>query len=354
MSSTTTNSPKRRGLRLTVGMMMVLVLVLCLGLGQQSNRARRQREVVAAVESHGGWVHYDYEFVNGTLTPGRSPGAPDWLRRNLGDEYFQEIRQVSFVYDNSTGTRYDNADTRSCDDALALLEGQSGLKYLLMKGTQATDKGLSHLRGLTGLEDLYIWDSTLISDAGVENLRGLVNLRHLHLDKSRMTDEGFRHLARMKQMERLSLQGHAFSDRGLATVEGMTELTLLGVGGSERVASLITDDGLIVLKDLKKLRNLDLSYSRVTDRGLKQLSGLKALRILDLNGCEGITDAGLAELSDLVNLKWLLLRGTNVTDEGLEYLTELKHLRLLTLPDGISTESKKQYRSRLPGSPAVY
>ena len=61
-------------------------------LGWIANRARQQREAVAALQKFGGFVHYDWEFVDGrvkvprgnsiwkptwgTLTPGSKPWAP--------------------------------------------------------------------------------------------------------------------------------------------------------------------------------------------------------------------------------------------------------------------------------------
>jgi Leucine-rich repeat (LRR) protein len=340
----TTNPPKRRRLTMSLGMLMLLILVLGLWLGRRTNMAREQRIAIAAVSSHGGWVHFDDEFVNGKLTPGAKPARPHWLRRKLGDEYFHQIRQVSFVYDDSTGKRYDNSSTKSCDDVLALLSTQSSLKSLLLKGTQATDRGLAHLRGLTGLEDLYIWDSTLISDSGVENLNGLVNLKNLHVDGSKVTDQGFQHLARLTKLEHLVLEKHSFSDRGLAAVKEMRGLTWLCVGGSPQVESSITDDGLAVVANLKRLQVLDLAYSKVTDRGLKQIAGLKQLTILVLSG-SNVTDEGLAQLSGLQNLKQLFLSGTKVTGTGLRHLEGLKKLTVLSLPLAVSKESKQRFSS---------
>src|SRR5262245_9524093 len=108
MSSTSAQPAKRRRLAFTVRMFMLLILGLGLWLGHRVNKARQQREAAAAVKAHGGWVHYDYEFVNGKLASGKQPWAPRWLRKALGDEYFQEIQQVSLVYDDSTGKRFDN------------------------------------------------------------------------------------------------------------------------------------------------------------------------------------------------------------------------------------------------------
>src|SRR4051794_4684008 len=95
----------RRRLKLTLRASMVLVVCVAVLLGWRVNKARQQREAVAAVRRHGGWVHYDYEFVNDKLTPGRQPWGPRWLRRRLGDEYFQEVRSIGFTDDEPRGTR---------------------------------------------------------------------------------------------------------------------------------------------------------------------------------------------------------------------------------------------------------
>ena len=112
------NGKLRHRLKISLRAMMLVILVLGLWLGWRVNKAREQREAVAAVQRYGGWVHYDYEFVNGKLTSGRSPRAPRWLRGLLGDAFFQEVRQVSLVYDNSSGKRFDNANVSACDDVL--------------------------------------------------------------------------------------------------------------------------------------------------------------------------------------------------------------------------------------------
>ncbi len=145
---------KRKRIRLTLGGMMLLILCLAVVLGWRVNKARLQREAVAAVKRHGGWVHYAHEMVNGVLTPGRQPKGPRWLRRLIGDEYFQELETVSFVFDESTGTMHHNDDVRPLDDVLALLSSQHGLKDLFLKGTQTTDAGLAHLADMHGLTRL--------------------------------------------------------------------------------------------------------------------------------------------------------------------------------------------------------
>jgi internalin A len=86
----------------------------------------------------------------------------------------------------------------------------------------------------------------------------------------------------------------------------------------------VDDAGLARLKELTKLRNLDLDGTKVTDAGLVHIKGLP-LEGLYLNDTQ-ISDAGLAPLSDLRYLRGLDLANTLVTDEG---LVHLKHCRWL-------------------------
>ena len=95
--------------------LLLLILAIALWLGWIVQMSRQQREAVAALQKFGGFVHYDWEFVNGPVkvpqgnslwmpswgkfTPGRKPLAPSWMRRALGDEYFQSIAHVSLYVD---------------------------------------------------------------------------------------------------------------------------------------------------------------------------------------------------------------------------------------------------------------
>ena len=59
--------------------------------------------------------------------------------------------------------------------------------------------------------------------------------------------------------------------------------------------TLITDSGLVHLRGLAKLRNLELWHTQVGDAGLAQLKGMTNLSLLDLVGTR-VTDDGVLEL----------------------------------------------------------
>ena len=62
-----------------------------------------------------------------------------------------------------------------------------------LDGTQITDPGLTHLKGLKHLCELDLGD-TQITDAGLESLEGLLELKELDLSATKVTDEGVKKL----------------------------------------------------------------------------------------------------------------------------------------------------------------
>jgi len=126
---------------------------------------------------------------------------------------------------------------------------------------------------------------------------------------------------------------------------------------------LVTDDGIMQLSRLKELRSLSITAPQVTDAGLLALGRLKNLENLRLDGdtyqvtivaverlrqdlpqCEiirdpprlqleskSITDAELANIPGIGNVESLLLITPEITDSGVQVLTQLDKLRGLCL-----------------------
>src|SRR4029077_6148244 len=107
---------------------MLLILLCGLWMGWRVNRANDQRRAVAAIRRAGGGGGYDQK--------GR-PWAPAWLRKRLGDEFFQDVTSVQFL-DRSHVTDHD----------LAPLESLDRLEELAISGAPITDSGLKHISNL--------------------------------------------------------------------------------------------------------------------------------------------------------------------------------------------------------------
>ena len=109
--------PARRWFQYSLRSFLILLTALAVWLGVVVNRAREQREAVKAIAAMRGEVVFDWQprvepQPGGTIaivyyathwtnyfTPAKGkPGGPAWLRRLVGNEYFQEAHTVQFPY----------------------------------------------------------------------------------------------------------------------------------------------------------------------------------------------------------------------------------------------------------------
>ncbi len=84
-----------------------------------------------------------------------------------------------------------------------------------LQGTQLTDAGLEHLKGLTNVGSLNL-SGTQVSDAGLCHLKGLSSLMDLDLANTQITDEGLKHLIGMSNLIGINLDGTQTTPEGRA------------------------------------------------------------------------------------------------------------------------------------------
>ncbi len=115
----------------------------------------------------------------------------------------------------------------------------------------------------------------------------------------------------------------------------------------------LNDEGLVLVKELPKVVQLDLKDTQITDAGLVNLEPLATLNRLHLEKTK-VTDAGLEHLKNLANLEYLNLYGTEVTDAGLEHLKGLKNLKKLYVwQTKVTDEGIAKLKEALPGVTVV-
>ena len=266
-----------------------------LWLGWIVPRPAQQREAVAALQKFGGFVHYDWEFVNGPVKvpQGNSIWMPSWgsprragspwarvAQAGDGDAYFQSIAHVSLYVD----IKKQMADATwvnmgPADDALRKLATQTGVRTLQIGGQQVTDENLSYVGQMTGLEELHISWGFHLTDKGFGHLSGLKRLHILEVDHSKMTDASLAVIGELKNLEGLRLGGAGLSDRGLGYLAGLTQLKELSFyEGAEQ----FTDAGLDSVRNMKDLERLVLIGANISDKAmgkLRELKNLKTIRI---------------------------------------------------------------------------
>jgi hypothetical protein len=302
-----TNRPRRCWIQFSVRTAVIGVAAAAVFLGLEVNSARKQATAVAAVKAYGGFVHYDYEYVNGTYVPGRQPRAPDWLRHAIGDDYFRTVVEVNLIFDGAGAAQ---VQTERTDDAvMPALRDLTSVKTLIIHEGQATDGSMEIVGRLGSLENLYIADAEGLTDAGVAHLAALANLKDLSLAQAQITDAGFSHLSGLQKLKKLYVwpapdfdAGRRVSDAGLRHISGLTALEALTVFNG-----LFTDQGLAAVAALVKLREFRLTFGdyRFTPAGLALLKPLQNLKVLDLQG-DGVPALGLHHLAELPKLTQLL------------------------------------------------
>ena len=214
-------------------------------------------EVVAALKKFGGYIYYEYEYGDETLTL-EEVFAEDGLERL--EEMANNNEDVPWY----SGVGF--APAIQCnDEALATLKGLTGLEELDLQAARITNAGLAHLSEMTRLRFLSL-SMTNISNAGVAHLSGLTNLKELRLGDTKITDDGLEHLKGMTQLETLSLVMTKVSDDGLERLSELTGLKTLQLGMTR-----ISDAGLAHLSRLAELESLDMGLTKVTAAGVEKL-----------------------------------------------------------------------------------
>jgi hypothetical protein len=200
-------------------------------LGIQLSAAAKRREAIQKILEHGGHVQYPEN------DPFRIkvPPSPLTLRGMLGDEY------LGNVFDVDLDESLTDARLRELLPYLKRLGGKEGL-LLGLDRTAITDSGLKSLAESISLTGLSLM-STSVSDKGIVHIATMKDLRYLNLGDSPVTDEGVRHIAIMEDLCYLNLVG-----------------------------TPVTDASLPLLRNLPKLRNLDLHVGDgITRDGIESL-----------------------------------------------------------------------------------
>ncbi|HWE39982.1 MAG TPA: hypothetical protein VG406_25750 [Isosphaeraceae bacterium] len=186
--------PIRRRWTISLRVLMLLVLLSAVGLARVTNRAKAMRRAVAEIKRHGGDVVYDYEFADGNEIPDGKPRAPEWLRRQLGDDYFQDVTCVGY------------SNHPISDDTLVPLRMLGRIEALAFQRTCIpTDEPDVHDSN----------EHDRLTEAGLASLGTLTRLRELSIDRQPLAGSVLHRLDHSTQMESLRLAYTGLTDAGM-------------------------------------------------------------------------------------------------------------------------------------------
>ena len=141
-----------------------------------------------------------------------------------------------------------------------------------------TDRGMVALSGARTLKVLIV--GGYVTDEGLQSLSELSNLELLCLDVYELQGPGLKHLVGLPQLEHLHLTSSQVSSTELATLNQVSSLRELVIGGTD-----LDDQGLAAIHPtLTRLEVLQLGQTNLTDTGFEELKKLPNLRTLSLGG----------------------------------------------------------------------
>src|SRR5689334_11779760 len=170
-------------------------------------------------------------------------------------------------------------------------------------------------------------DAAWVEEAGGKVVRDAAGrITGVDFRASWVTDTDLRKLAQFPDLNYLDLSLTRITDQGMQEIKklpGIVELNL-------RFAEYVTDEGLAVVKDWKKLKRLNVHGTKISDTTLDHIASVSTLESLNI-GSAMITDVGLERLISLPNLKELTMGGNELGDAGLQALRQMPGLTYLDL-----------------------
>ncbi len=271
----------------------------------------------------------------------------DVTRGPVTDEGLQNLTKLpELSVLNLTSTSIDG-------HGLEVLAGCPKLKRLKVRlALRMTPQGWESLSKVSQLEFLDVSTNTSISDADVAKFKVLTNLRELNLSETLVTDDVFKTLVEMENLEILWISGNglirgnglqfytrskpalrelhanktSLGANGLRHIKSISSLQLLDIS-----ASSLGDQQFAELKGANNLVHLKVGANFLSNDGMKTVLGLSKLKILDLEGMQTISDAGLGILSKKSGLQTLNAKKVPFTPKAIEQFRKIqKNCEVLT------------------------
>lgn len=198
------------------------------------------------------------------------------------------------------------------DEAMQHIGAMPKLRMLMCQDTKATDNGFIAMARSQTIE--YIWGRKCyeLTGRGFAALAEMPSLKGLSVSCLNVPDEALAALPHFPALRELMPMD--VPDEGFRHVGRCTQLEKLWCMYCRDTGDAATEP----LADLFQLRTYYAGKTKITDRSLEILSRLRSLETLEFWECSGITNAGLAALASLPKLREITVGGSpNVTRAGM-------------------------------------
>lgn len=242
------------------------------------------------------------------------------------------------------GQKFYNSPPDASDDFLKELIPIRDLKHVQIQGSRLTGEGFKYIKDKP-VRTIYV-ASPVYSDQGMKNLCAIETLNTISLSESdRLTEEGMEQLLNRPALTNISFNALRLPPNTMTVLSQLENLGYLGINSSE----CLDKKQLPMLINMKKLRSLVLRNMNIGDEDCSTLGKLSQLLKLELKN-NNVTDAGVKRLSGLSSLIELDLTGNPIGDQSLLELSKLKRLWKLNIfnCDRLSKEAIDKFRKKLP------
>lgn len=255
-------------------------------------------------------------------------------------------------------------DTNSASSVQKKIERDPGAEVFRLSDQEVSDSDLKPLANHRKIIELHL-DSNILSGTGLEVAKTLPRLRKLSVSDNPLTEKGVLVISQLSQIRNLEIKGVRLSAQSVSYLGQMKNLVKLemdeceladkSLGNLSSMPSLeelsinnqrqMSDRSIELLRNLPKLRLIDVSKTKVTGRGFELPGRFPQLSIVVLKENE-LEEDGFKVLGRLKNLKELDLRGSKFKESWLNNLRDARFLKILKVSGDADI---KQIQKILPG-----
>lgn len=216
------------------------------------------------------------------------------------NNYRNKVNRVEINDTNITGTCFKGF-------------GELPIKAILSSDSRISDDGLKAISELHGLKVLNLANETNFSARGLAYLKNTPKLSNLIVLNCNIGRDEAEAICTLKQIDQVSVEGNIdFGNEELAmVVKALPHLRYLSI-----TATGVTNDGIKHVLKLKNLRRLRAKHLDLTSKGLEILSRLPHVERLDVKENPKLTSTDLKVIEKMKSLEELEIDSPNVSHEA--------------------------------------